>query len=139
MNQHLVLQCRRPARLPLAHRPSPRLNNRKFNMALATYLVGAPASMPWCGCAVCNGTTTGGGERGQGLGLADVASGLPRNKKIGKAARYEWRGFGGPIHIRKAKKSSPNGARLHLKPLGDGHAILDDVNGPMRRAQATST
>src|SRR5258705_3682517 len=40
--------------------PSPRLNNRKFNMALG-HVVGGGSSingMGWCGCAACNGTTT---------------------------------------------------------------------------------
>jgi choline dehydrogenase-like flavoprotein len=67
--------------------PSPRLNNRKFNMPSATYLVAAPASMPWCGCVICNGTTTGGRRMEPRGGPSPTCFRSSRNKRIGKAAR----------------------------------------------------
>src|SRR6266851_9552392 len=35
-------------------KPSPRLNNRTFNMALGHVLGGGTSIMPWCGCGACN-------------------------------------------------------------------------------------
>jgi choline dehydrogenase-like flavoprotein len=47
--KHLVLQCRRTARLPRAVNRSPRLNNLKFNMALGHVLSGGTSinAMVW--------------------------------------------------------------------------------------------
>src|SRR5580693_10897 len=67
--------------------PSPRLNNRKFNMALGTYWAAAPALMPWCGCAECNGIMTGGQRTEPRDGPSPTCFRSSRVRKIGKAAR----------------------------------------------------
>jgi hypothetical protein len=69
--------------------PSPQLNNRKFSMALGYVLGGAPASMPWCGCAECRGIMTGGQRTEPGDGPSPTCFRCSRVRKIGKAARMK--------------------------------------------------
>jgi len=70
--------------LPLT--PSPRLNNRKFNMALGHVLGVAAASTPWCGTAACNGTTTAGRKTEPRAGPLPTCFRFSRLRKIGRVA-----------------------------------------------------
>src|SRR6185369_9806742 len=97
--------------LPIA--TSPRLNNRKFNMALGHVLGGGTSinAMVWT--------------------FADV---LPVFKKQEdwEGGANEWRGAGGPIHIRRPKDPHPTAPAFIDAARQMGMPILDDVNGPMR-------
>jgi len=112
--------------------PSPRLNNRKFNMALGHVLGGGTSinAMVWI-----RGTQAdydGWAENGaQGWAFADV---LPvfKSQEDWEGGANAWRGAGGPIHIRRPKDPHPT-APAFIEAAGEmGMPILDDVNGPMR-------
>src|SRR6202521_5133767 len=112
--------------------PSPRLNNRNFNMALGHVLGGGTSinAMVWIrgtqadydGCAK-NGA--------KGWAFADV---LPvfKSQEDWEGGANEWRGSGGPIHIRRPKDPHPTAPAFIEAARQMGMPILDDVNGPMR-------
>ena len=111
--------------------PSPRLNNRKFNMALGHVLGGGTSinAMVWV-----RGTQAdydGWAENGAtGWAFADV---LPvfKNQEDWEGGANEWRGSGGPIHIRRPKDPHPTAPAFIDAARQMGMPILDDVNGPM--------
>jgi choline dehydrogenase len=112
--------------------PSPRLNNRKFNMALGHVLGGGTSinAMVWV-----RGTQAdydGWAENGaKGWAFADV---LPvfKSQEDWEGGANEWRGVGGPIHIRRPKDPHPTAPAFIEAARQMGMPILDDVNGPMR-------
>src|SRR5437016_3935188 len=112
--------------------PSPRLNNRKFNMALGHVLGGGSSinAMVWV-----RGTQAdydGWAENGaKGWSFADV---LPvfKSQEDWEGGANEWRGSGGPIHIRRPKDPHPTAPAFIDAAREMGMPILDDVNGPMR-------
>src|SRR6266481_2078866 len=112
--------------------PSPRLNNRKFNMALGHVLGGGTSinAMVWI-----RGTQAdydGWAENGaKGWAFADV---LPvfKSQEDWEGGANEWRGAGGPIHIRRPKDPHPTAPTFIDAAREMGMPILDDVNGPMR-------
>jgi choline dehydrogenase len=112
--------------------PSPRLNNRKFNMALGHVLGGGTSinAMVWI-----RGTQAdydGWAENGaQGWAFADV---LPvfKSQEDWEGGANAWRGAGGPIHIRRPKDPHPTAPAFIEAAREMGMPILDDVNGPMR-------
>jgi len=112
--------------------PSPRLNNRKFNMALGHVLGGGASinAMVWI-----RGTQAdydGWAENGaKGWAFADV---LPvfKSQEDWEGGANEWRGAGGPIHIRRPKDPHPTAPAFLDAAREMGMPILDDVNGPMR-------
>src|ERR1700736_2447801 len=112
--------------------PSPRLNNRKFNMALGHVLGGGTSinAMVWM-----RGTQRDydrWAENGaKGWAFVDV---LPVFKKQEdwEGGANEWRGAGGPIHIRRPKDPHPTAPAFIDAAHEMGMPILDDVNGPMR-------
>src|SRR5882724_33095 len=112
--------------------PSPRLNNRKFNMALGHVLGGGTSinAMVWM-----RGTQAdydGWAENGaRGWAFADV---LPvfKSQEDWEGGANEWRGVGGPIHIRRPKDPHPTAPAFIDAAQEMGMPILDDVNGPMR-------
>src|SRR6476659_2683431 len=112
--------------------PSPRLNNRKFNMALGHVLGGGTSinAMVWI-----RGTQAdydGWAENGaRGWAFADV---LPvfKSQEDWEGGANEWRGVGGPIHIRRPKDPHPTAPAFIDAAQEMGMPILDDVNGPMR-------
>src|ERR1700680_290249 len=112
--------------------PSPRLNNRKFNMALG-HVVGGGSSingMVWMrGMQRDYDRWAEGGAKG--WAFADV---LPVFKKQEdwEGGANEWRGAGGPIHIRRPKDPHPLAPAFIEAARQMGMPILDDVNGPMR-------
>jgi choline dehydrogenase len=112
--------------------PSPRLNNRKFNMALGHVLGGGTSinAMVWI-----RGTQRdydGWAENGaKGWAFADV---LPvfKSQEDWEGGANAWRGAGGPIHIRRPKDPHITAPAFLDAAREMGMPILDDVNGPMR-------
>lgn len=112
--------------------PSPRLNNRKFNMALGHVLGGGTSinAMVWV-----RGTQADydrWAENGaKGWAFADV---LPvfKSQEDWEGGANAWRGVGGPIHIRRPKDPHPTAPAFIEAARQMGMPILDDVNGPMR-------
>jgi choline dehydrogenase len=113
--------------------PSPRLNNRQFNMALGHVLGGGSSinAMVWI-----RGTQAdydGWAENGaRGWAFADV---LPvfKSQEDWEGGANEWRGAGGPIHIRRPKHPHVTAPAFIDAAREMGLPVLDDVNGPMRR------
>src|SRR3989441_6046930 len=112
--------------------PSPRLNNRNFNMAVGHILGGGTSinAMVWI-----RGTQAdydGWAENGaKGWAFADV---LPvfKSQEDWEGGANEWRGSAGPIHIRRPKDPHPTAPAFIEAAREMGMPILDDVNGPMR-------
>ena len=112
--------------------PSPRLNNRKFNMALGHVLGGGSSinAMVWI-----RGTQAdydGWAENGaRGWAFTDV---LPvfKSQEDWEGGANAWRGAGGPIHIRRPKDPHPTAPAFIDAAQQMDMPILDDVNGPMR-------
>jgi len=112
--------------------PSPRLNNRQFNMALGHVLGGGTSinAMVWV-----RGTQAdydAWAENGaKGWAFADV---LPvfKSQEDWEGGANEWRGSGGPIHISRPKNPHPTAPAFIEAARQMGMPILDDVNGPMR-------
>jgi choline dehydrogenase len=112
-------------------KPLPQLNNRKFYMALGHVLGGGSTinAMVW----------TRGMQRdydawakngAKGWAFADV---LPvyKSQEDWEGGANEWRGVGGPIHIRRAKNPHRLAPAFLDAAREMGTPILDDVNGPM--------
>jgi len=116
--------------LPIA--PVPQLNNRNFNMALG-HIVGGGSSinaMVW----------TRGMERdyeswvksgAKGWAFKDV---LPTFKaqEDWEGGANEWRGVGGPVHIRRPRDPHPTAPVFLEAARQMGFPIHEDANGPMR-------
>src|ERR1700732_3308351 len=112
--------------------PSPRLNNRKFNMALG-HVVGGGSSingMVWMR-GMQRDYDRWAESGAKGWAFADV---LPVFKKQEdwEGGANEWRGAGGPIHIRRPKDPHPLAPAFIEAARQMGMPILDDVNGPVR-------
>src|SRR6201989_1434105 len=112
--------------------PSPRLNNREFNMALGHVLGGGTSinAMVWI-----RGTQAdydGWAKNGaRGWAFTDV---LPvfKSQEDWEGGANEWRGAGGPIHIRRPKDPHPTAPAFIEAARQMNIPILDDLNGPMR-------
>jgi choline dehydrogenase-like flavoprotein len=116
--------------LPIA--PSPRLNNRKFNMALGHVLGGGTSINAMVWIRGMQRDYDRWAENGaKGWAFADV---LPVFKKQEdwEGGANEWRGSGGPIHIRRPTNPHPTAPAFIEAAREMGMPILDDVNGPMR-------
>jgi len=112
--------------------PSPRLNNRKFNMALGHVLGGGTSINAMVWMRGMQRDYDRWAENGaKGWAFADV---LPVFKKQEdwEGGANEWRGSGGPIHIRRPKNPHPTAPAFIEAAREMGMPILDDVNGPMR-------
>src|SRR5450432_3696635 len=116
--------------LPVA--PAPQLNNRKFNMALG-HVVGGRSSinaMVWSrGMARDYGNWEAHGA--SGWGFKDV---LPmfRSQEDWEGGANEWRGAGGPIHVRTPRDPHPTAPAFLEAAQQMGFPRIDDLNGPMR-------
>jgi choline dehydrogenase len=112
--------------------PLPQLNNRNFNMALGHVLGGGSSinAMVWI-----RGTQAdydGWAENGaKGWAFADV---LPvfKSQEDWEGGANDWRGAGGPIHIRRPQDPHITAPAFIDAAREMGMPILDDVNGPMR-------
>jgi choline dehydrogenase len=112
--------------------PSPRLNNRNFNMALG-HVLGGGSSI--------NGLVWGRGMQrdfdgwakngAAGWAFEDV---LPvfKAQEDWEGGENEWRGAGGPVHVRRPRDPHP-AARAFLEASRQlGMPVVDDMNGPMQ-------
>jgi choline dehydrogenase len=111
--------------------PSPRLNNRKFNMALGHVLGGGSSINTMVWTRGMQRDYDGWAENGaKGWAFADV---LPvfRSQEDWEGGANAWRGTGGPLHIRRPKDPHPTAPAFIEAAREMGMPILDDVNGPM--------
>jgi len=116
--------------VPIA--PVPQLNNRKFNMALGHVLGGGSSinAMVW----------SRGMDRDYDSWEKNGAAGwefkdvLPmfKSQEDWEGGANEWRGAGGPIHIRRPGTPHPTAPAFLEAAKQMGFAILDDVNGPLQ-------
>jgi choline dehydrogenase len=112
--------------------PLPQLNNRKFNMALGHVLGGGTSINAMVWMRGMQRDYDGWAENGaKGWAFADV---LPvfKSQEDWEGGANEWRGSGGPIHIRRPKDPHPLAPAFFDAAREMGMPILDDVNGPMR-------
>src|ERR1700680_4058412 len=112
--------------------PSPRLNNRKFNMALGHVLGGGTSINAMVWMRGMQRDYDGGAKNGaKSWAFADV---LPvcKSQEDWEGGANAWRGVGGPIHIRRPKDPHPTAPAFIDAARQMGMPILDDVNGPMR-------
>jgi choline dehydrogenase len=117
-------------KLPIA--PVPQLNNRKFNMALGHVLGGGSSinAMVWSrGLERDYAAWERSGAKG--WGFKDV---LPTYKaqEDWEGGANEWRGAGGPVHIRKPGDPHPTAPAFIEAARQMGFPVIDDPNGPMR-------
>ena len=116
--------------LPIA--PVPQLNNRQFNMALGRVLGGGSSvnAMVWTRGTEQDYDTW---ERHGATGWAfkDV---LPTFKaqEDWEGGTNDWRGVGGPVHIRTPGDPHPTAPAFLEAAQQMGFPIIDDMNGPMR-------
>src|ERR1700758_1603694 len=111
--------------------PSPRLNNRKFNMALGHVLGGGTSINAMVWMRGMQRDYDGWAENGaKGWAFADV---LPvfKSQEDWEGGANAWRGVGGPIHIRRPKDPHVLAPAFIDAARQMGMPILDDVNGPM--------
>ncbi|HXJ39070.1 MAG TPA: FAD-dependent oxidoreductase [Bryobacteraceae bacterium] len=111
--------------------PSPRLNNRAFNMALGHVLGGGSSINAMVWTRGMQRDYDGWAENGaMGWAFADV---LPvfRSQEDWEGGANDWRGAGGPIHIRRPRDPHPTAPAFIDAAREMGMPILDDVNGPM--------
>src|SRR5580658_8306610 len=112
--------------------PVPQLNNRPFNMALGRVFGGGSSvnAMVWT-----RGTARDydGWERDGAIGWAfeDV---LPTFKaqEDWEGGANDWRGAGGPVHIRMPADPHPTAPAFLEAARQMGFPVIDDMNGPMR-------
>jgi len=112
--------------------PLPQLNNRKFNMALGHVLGGGSTINAMVWMRGMQRDYDGWAKNGaKGWAFAEV---LPifKSQEDWEGGANEWRGSGGPIHIRRPKDPHPTASAFIDAARQMGMPILDDVNGPMR-------
>jgi choline dehydrogenase len=112
--------------------PVPQLNNRKFNMALGHVLGGGSSinAMVWSR-GMDRDYDNWERNGAAGWGFKDV---LPmfKSQEDWEGGANEWRGAGGPIHIRRPRTPHPTAPAFLEAARQMDFAILDDVNGPLR-------
>jgi choline dehydrogenase-like flavoprotein len=112
--------------------PSPRLNNRKFNMALGHVVGGGSTINAMVWMRGMERDYDGWAKNGaKGWAFADV---LPifKAQEDWEGGANAWRGAGGPIHIRRPRDPHPTAPAFLDAACQMSMPILDDVNGPMR-------
>jgi choline dehydrogenase len=111
--------------------PSPRLNNRTFNMALGHVLGGGSSINAMVWTRGMRRDYDGWAENGaEGWAFRDV---LPvfKSQEDWEGGANGWRGVGGPIQIRRPRDPHPTAPAFIDAAQGLGMPVLDDVNGPM--------
>src|SRR5271170_2327149 len=121
-----------PLDFGLAITPSPQVNNRGFNIALGHVLGGGSSinAMVWSRGMARD--YDGWGEHGaEGWAFKDV---LPmfKSQEDWEGGANDWRGVGGPIHLRNVHKPHPTSPALIEAARQMGIPVIDDMNGPMR-------
>src|ERR1700736_185648 len=112
--------------------PSPRLNNRQFNMALGHVLGGGTSVNAMVWTRGMQRDYDGWANNGaKGWAFADV---LPvfKSQEDWEGGANAWRGAGGPIHIRRPRDPHPTAPAFINAAREMSMPILDDVNGPVR-------
>jgi choline dehydrogenase len=117
-------------KLPIA--PVPQLNNRKFNMALG-HVVGGGSSINALVWSRGMARDYDGWERAgaKGWGFKDVLR-TYKAQEDWEGGANEWRGAGGPVHIRKPGDPHPTAPAFIEAARQMGFSVHDDANGPMR-------
>jgi choline dehydrogenase len=116
--------------VPIA--PVPQLNNRRFNMALGHVLGGGSSvnALVWSrGMARDYDSWERNGAAG--WGFKDVLETF-KSQEDWEGGESEWRGVGGPIHVRRPGTPHPTAPAFLEAARQMGFALLDDVNGPLR-------
>jgi choline dehydrogenase len=112
--------------------PSPRLNNRTFNMALGHVLGGGSSINALVWGRGMQRDFDGWAQNGAtGWSFGDV---LPvfKAQEDWEGGENEWRGVGGPVQVRRPHDPHP-AARAFLDAAHQmGIPIVDDMNGPMQ-------
>jgi choline dehydrogenase len=114
--------------LPLA--PLLQLNNRKFNMALGHVLGGGTSINAMVWARGMQRDYDGWAQNGaKGWSFKDV---LPifKSQEDWEGGANEWRGVGGPVHIRRPGDPHPTAPVFLEAARQMGMPIHDDVNGP---------
>ncbi len=112
--------------------PSPRLNNRSFNMALGHVLGGGSSinAMVW-GRGMQRDFDGWARNGAGGWSFADVVP-IFKAQEDWEGGENEWRGAGGPVHVRRPRDPHP-AARAFLEAARQmGIPIVEDMNGPMQ-------
>src|SRR5580693_8184921 len=121
-----------PLDFSLPIKPSPQVNNRGFNIALGHVLGGGSSinAMVWSR-GMARDYDAWADEGAKGWAFKDV---LPTFKaqEDWEGGANEWRGVGGPIHIRKPGTPHPTAPAFLAAARQMGFAMLDDVNGPLQ-------
>src|SRR5258707_2779466 len=112
--------------------PSPRLNNRTFNMALGHVLGGGSSINAMVWMRGMQRDYDGWAENGAKVWAFDDVLPVFKKQEDWEGGANEWRGSGGPIHIRRPKDPHPIAPAFIEAAREMGMPILDDVNGPMR-------
>jgi choline dehydrogenase len=112
--------------------PLPQLNNRKFNMSLGHVLGGGSSinAMVWTR-GMPRDYDRWAENGAKGWSFANV---LPifKSQEDWEGGANEWRGTGGPIHIRRPRDPHPTAPAFIEAAREMGIPMLDDLNGPMR-------
>ncbi|HEY4113146.1 MAG TPA: GMC family oxidoreductase N-terminal domain-containing protein [Rhizomicrobium sp.] len=121
-----------PLNYALPLKPAPEVNNREIALALGHVLGGGSSinAMVWSrGMARDYDSWAESGAKG--WAFKDV---LPMFKaqEDWEGGANEWRGTGGPIHIRRPRDPHPTARAVVEAGKQMGFALLDDMNGPMR-------
>src|SRR6266404_3327348 len=121
-----------PLNYALPFKPAPEINNREMKLALGHVLGGGSSinAMVWSrGMARDYDAWAESGAKG--WAFKDV---LPMFKaqEDWEGGANEWRGAGGPIHIRRPKDPHPTAPAFLEAAKEMSMPILDDVKGPMR-------
>jgi choline dehydrogenase len=117
-------------KLPIA--PVSQLNNRKFNMALGRVLGGGSSinALVWSrGMERDYEAWERGGAKG--WGFKEVLR-TYKAQEDWEGGANEWRGVGGPVHIRKPGDPHPTAPAFIEAARQMGFPVIDDANGPMR-------
>ncbi len=121
-----------PLDYKLAVTPSPRLDNRKFSMALGHVLGGGSSinAMVW-GRGFQRDFDGWAQSGATGWAFEDV---LPvfKAQEDWEGGANAWRGVGGPVHIRRPHDPHPTAPAFLAAARQMGFAVHDDVNGPAR-------
>src|ERR1700740_589934 len=112
--------------------PLPQLTTANFSMALGHVLGGGSSINAMVWVRGMQRDYDGWAKNGaKGWAFADL---LPvfKSQEDWEGGANEWRGTGGPVHIRRPKDPHPTAAAFLEAARQMGMPILDDVNGPMR-------